>query len=318
MADVNKGIHATILAKIEAAWGTAVVPDRDIGAVQSFNQNDEQAAEETHALGQAKAQAIAAGKYTPKGSLEVNMTNGRLIEWALYGGTTTHADTSTDCTHTFVYADDLPSVTIEEGFNEATDEQHLWAGVLFQNPTIGVAMDDYLKLRTDWVAKNVDVSGATATAASVPTATPLRGFQAALSIGGSPVSYTQSWELSFNRNSNLLWGLGSRIPAAGGSNILNVDWRATVGFVDSTEHERLLGSTTATAGAPASFATLFTADNGVALGSGELSLSVGLTDCQVSSINKTVDLSDFIMYDIAGKGKLGAANMVDQVLEAAW
>jgi len=318
MANVNKGIHSTILVKEEVTWGTAVVPDREIGAVTSFNQNDTQATEEVHALGQSKPQAIPAGKYTPKGSIEVNMTNARLLEYALYGGTTTHADTSTDCTHTMVYADDLPSVTLEESFNEATDVQHLWAGVLFQNPTISVAMDDYLKFRSDWVAKNVDVSGATATAAQVPTATPLRGFEAGLSIGGSTVNYVQSWELSFNRNSNLLWGLGSRIPAAGGSNILNCDWRATIGFVDSTEHERLLGGTTATAGAPSSFNTIFTADNGVALGSGELSLSITLGSCQVESINKTVDLGDFILYDIAGKGILGAGEMVDQVLEANW
>lgn len=318
MVNVNKGIHATILAKLETTWGTPVVPDRELGAITSFNQNDTQATEEVHALGQSKPQAIPAGKYTPKGSIEINMTNGRILEYALYGGTTTHADTSTDCTHTFVYADDLPSVTIEESFNEATDEQHLWAGVYFQNPTISVAMDDYLKLRTDWIAKNVDVSGATATAAQVPTATPLRGFQAALDIGGSTIDYVQSWELSFNRNSNLLWGLGSRVPAAAGSNILNCDWRATVGFVDSTEHERLLGGTTASSGAPSSFATTFTADNGISLGSGELSLSIGLTSCQVESINKTVDLGDFILYDIAGKGILGAGEMVDQVLQAAW
>jgi hypothetical protein len=247
------------------------------------------------------------------------MTNGRLIEWALFGGTTTHADTSTDCTHTLVYADTLPSLSIEESYNETTDVMHKWAGCIFGSSTITAALDDYLKFRGDFLAKNIDVSDTTASAASIPTTSPLRCFECSLEIASTAIDYVQNWELTVNRNSAIMHGLGSRVAAAGTSGIMNVDWKATIGFADTDQHARLLGATSgATATATSGFAVDLKADNGTALGSGEHSCEIGLTGCQATSINKTTDLGDFIMYDISGKGTLNACEYVDQILQASW
>lgn len=320
MVIVAKGIHGTVLFGKESTWGTSVSATKSVGLVQSIGTDLDGKVTETNAMGQAKAVSVDAGNVTPSGSLEVLMNNGRLLEYAVYGGVTTHADTSSDSTHTMVYANDLPSFSIEESYDETpTPLVKIWKGAFFKSTTISLALDDYLKCKTDFVAKDIDISGSSVTSPSVGTVAPLKGFQCTLELAGSPISYVQNWEVTFNRNSAIGHSLGSRVPSFGGSNTLSIDWKATVGFNSFTEAQRLLGQTSGILStSPASFAATFKGNNGVTLGSGRQEISIGLTGCRTGGFKKTADLGDFIMFDISGKGLLGTTTFVDQVLNASW
>jgi hypothetical protein len=247
------------------------------------------------------------------------MSNGRMIEYAIFGGTTTHVDTGTDCTHTFVYANDLPSYSIEESYDEDTNLVKKWKGVFFKNTTIGVSLDEYLKLKADFVAKDMDVSSTSVTAPSIGTTGALKGFQVTLELGGSQVTYAQNWEVTLNRNSAIGHSLGSRVPSHAGSNILNIDWKATVGFNSVAEYTRFLGQASGILPAsPANFLARFKGNNGVTLGSGRLEIDMQLANSRTKAIKQTADLGDFVMYDITGSGQLSTTTFVDQVLAANW
>jgi hypothetical protein len=317
---VSRGIHTTVLFGKETTWGAAVVPAKDIGLIQSFGNATEQAGTELHGLGQARSAARVTGEVDVKGSIEMYYQHARPLEFMLFGGTTTSVDSSTDSTHTLVWAENLPSYTIYEHYEEGTtDVCNAWKGVIFQNCTINVAVKDRVKIRGDFIGQDIDPSGTTATAATVSTIKPLEAHNASFSYNSATIPYVQSWELSVNRNSAVGFGLGSKKAAMGGSNIVNCEWRATVGFYSTAHLTRVLGGATGIGTTYDDGVTIILgADNGVTLGSGKRSLAITLTDCHIKSYSQTADLGDFVLYDISGYGYPSAASCVDQVLNAAF
>ena len=139
-----RGIHSTILAGVESTWGSAVSATKSLGLVTEFTQNDKQTTRDHHGLGQANAIGASAGVYKPEGSISLEMCHGRMLEYAIFGGATTSTDCSTDCTHVFSVGNDLPSYTVEESFNETTDIQNLWAGVVFNTTNLDLTVDGIL------------------------------------------------------------------------------------------------------------------------------------------------------------------------------
>jgi hypothetical protein len=321
MVLVAKGIHATILAAKESVWGTYVAPTKSLGLVQSFGTDLDGSVTESFALGQAKSVSVDAGNVKPGGSVEVLMSNGRMLEYAVFGGASTNVDTGTDCTHTFVYANDLPSFSIEESYLEpsATNLVKKWKGIFFKNTTLGVSLDEYLKLKSDFVAKDIDVSSTSVTNPSIGTTGALKGYQVTLELGGSQVPYAQNWEITINRNSAIGHSIGSRVPSHAGSNIINIDWKATIGFNSVAEYTRFLGQNSGILpGSPTNFLARFKGNNGVTLGSGRLEIDMQLASSRTKALKQTADLGDFVMYDITGSGQLSTTTFVDQVLAADW
>lgn len=319
MARVAKGINSTYLFGKETNYGTPVSPTKDIGLVQSFTVNPTQNATERHGAGQSNAVCVKGGLVNPAGSVELELQHGRPIEWAIFGGTTTHEATNDDIVHTFVWANNLSSYTVEASQEkEATDTSMLIDGLYFNDSTISMGVDGIITMRSGWIARDINTSSTTASAAVVNTGCPLGGYEAGLSLGGGNVDYVQSWELNVNRNSKNIHGAGSRKPADGGSHITNVSFRATIGFENTTQMNRLLGGTSISDTTADNFPVVLSADNGVALGSGKRALSLTLSSAQLNdwSINSTIN--DFIMYDISGVGILSAGSKTDQVTEASW
>ena len=98
-----------------------------------------------------------------------------------------------------------------------------------------------------------------------------------------------------NRNAKTIFGTGSRVAAYGATHLANVSWKATIGLENATQINRLLGGTSISATEPASFTNIFTADNGIALASGQRKLSLTLAGCQVKdfSVNVTRGISPY-------------------------
>jgi len=107
------------------------------------------------------------------------------------------------------------------------------------------------------------------------------------------------------------------VPAAGGSHTASITWRATVSYESTSYHQKLLGNTTRNS-TPASFTSVFAADNLVALGSGQRAISLQLTGCQLTSMSKPVTVNDFVIQELTGNGILGTGSMIDNVLNAAF
>ena len=316
---VPPSVNGTYLFGKETSYGTGGTANKDIGLVQNFETAPDANIEEQFGQGQSKAVFVKNGIITPKGTIDILLQHGRPIEWAIFGGTTTHADTSTDSTHTFVWANVLPSLIWEAGYeNGDTDLVEDGTGFQFGSTTIGATIDGILKMNGDWMAKTLDNSGTPVTAATVNTGAPLGGFECGMSLGGNPINFTQSWELTHNGNTKVLHGQGARGPADGSSHERNISFRGKMGFSSVAEMTQTLGSSSAiTTTEPVGVAAVFSADNGINLGSGERSLTLTLSGAQWK-YRRTASKNDFVMVDVEGSGILASGNMVDQVLEAAW
>ncbi len=317
---VANSVLSTVLFGKETSYGSGGSSNKDIGLVKSVTVNPTSTAVESHGFGQAKAVYVKGGLVDVKGSLEYEWQHGRPFEWTMFGGTTTHAETTGDWVHTMVWSESLPSLKSEISYEMgATDVVGAYTGIVFGNTTLGVNVDGIVNFKSDFMAKTIDNSATSVAAAVVNSGAPLAGFEAGLSIGGSSVDYVQSWELTMNRNSKVIHGVGTRQPTYGASHLANVSWKATIGLENTTQLNRLLGSTSAiTATEPASFTNIFSATNGVTLGSGRRAISMTLTGCQVKDYSINAKLNDFVLYDISGYGILSAGTSTDQVSSANW
>lgn len=317
---VANSVLSTVLFGKETSYGSGGTSNKDIGLVKSVTINPTSTAAESHGFGQAKAVYVKGGLVDVKGSLEYEWQHGRPFEWGMFGGVTTHVATSGDTTHTFVWSESLPSLKSEVSYEMgATDVAGAYTGLIFGNTSLGVNVDGIVNFKSDFMAKTIDNSSTSATAAVVNSGAPLAGFEAGLSMGGSSVDYVQSWELTMNRNSKVIHGVGTRQATYGSSHLANVSWKATIGLENTTQLNRLLGSTSAiTAAEPSSFTNIFSATNGVVLGSGQRAITMTLSGCQVKDYSINAKLNDFVLYDISGYGILSAGTCVDQVSSANW
>lgn len=321
MAEGAKSIRGTYLFGKETSYGTGGTANKDIGLVQNFSLNPEVNAEDELGAGSAKAIGAKSGIVTPKGSIEYKLQHGRPIEWAMFGGVTTHAATTGDETHTFVWDDMLPTLAYEAMYKQksGTDLGFVGTGLLFGSTTFSTSLDAMLIGRSDFTAKTIDMSDTTASAAVVNTGLPWAGFQASASINSVTPDFIQGWELTMNANSKVLHGAGARGPTDGSSHGRQVSFRVNVGFSSAAQFALATGSAAAiTATEPTSFPVVLSTDNGVALGSGKRATTFNLTGCQMKSPNVTAQINDFVMATWEGVGVLSSATAVDQVLSAAW
>lgn len=318
---VANSVLSTVLFGKETSYGSGGTANKDIGLVKNLTVNPDSTAQEAHGFGQAKAVYVKAGIVNVKGSMEFDWQHGRPFEWLWFGGTTTHANTSGDWTHTFVWSESMPSLASEFSYDEVgtTDVVGAYTGLIFGNSSLSCNFDGMANFKTDFVGKTINNSGSSVTAAVVNSGAPLAGFEAGLSMGGSSVAFVQNWELTLNRNSKVIHSVGQRAPAYGMSHLANVSWKATIGLEDTTQLNRLLGSSsTITATEPASFTNIFSATNGVTLGSGQRAFTMTVTGCQVKDYSINAKLNDFVLYDISGSGILTSGTCVDQVSSSNW
>lgn len=322
-SNVARGITGTILFKRETTYGSRVAATKDIGLVQTCTINPDSNIAESQGVGQAVSIYTKPNIVNVKGSIEFEWQHGRPLEWAIYGGTTTHVQSgaSGDWTHTLVWSNSLPSLSGEVSFTDP-DVETDYTSLQFGSSTISCTVDGILKMRGDFVGQAISDT-TVATAAVVNAGAPLGGFEGSLSLGGSTVDYVQSWEVTINRNTKTIFGMGDRMNKWGASNLANVSWKATIGLENVTQIGRLLSTagTSISTTEPASFAAIFQADNGISLGSGRRELSMAMAGCQIKSFSVNLTKGDFTLYDISGSGTIKTAascTCVDQIVDTSW
>ncbi|MCK9603012.1 MAG: phage tail tube protein [Candidatus Omnitrophica bacterium] len=316
---VAPSVRGTYLFGRETSPGTGGTANKDIGLIQNFSVAPDADITDHHGQGQSAAVGVKSGKVTPKGTYDLVYQHGRILEYAFFGGTTTHAATTGDEVHTFVWGETLPSFAWEASYEKGTtDDVQKGTGLVFGSSTISCGLDGVLKVSGDWLGKTIDNSATSATAAVVNSGLPIGGFEGALNIAESDVNFLQSWEITHNPNTKVIHGEGSRAPSDISSHDRSVSFRAKLGLEDLTQANRLLGSASAiTTTEPTAVTLIFKADNGVTLGSGERSVELTVSASQLK-YNVTAAKNDFVMIDLDGFGVLSAGEAVDQVLSASW
>jgi len=303
-----------VLIGKESTWGTSVTADKDVGLVQNLSTDLSNTARKIFCLGTAEVQAIVAGRFEAGGSLEYKVQHGRFFEYIF--GSVTHDDTNApDIKHTFAFAEDLPSFTLEDGYNSSTDTVKIFSGVKVGGARIRLELDNDLTVSADWLAKDVKPSD-TASAKIVSTLPTLTSQMATVTIGGTTASEVQNVEITINRNTERIYGLGSRVAQGMSSREFSIDFSGTIGFRNKDEVERLIGGSSV--GEPTEFDFVLNVDNGETAGSGKRQFYIELTDCIYNTLSKTASVGDFVYIDVAGHGKLSSCYMYDNITEANW
>ena len=322
VTQVARAIARTYLFSRETTYGSSVTPAKDIGLVQSFTDSADHAYEGRMGQGSAKDVYVKGGYVTPKATLDFEIQHGRPIEWLFYGGTTTHASTSGDTTHTFVWSDLLPSLTSEVGDPLGTGTtaivDAIGTGLVGNSTEVSLDMKGVLKGRTDFIGQQINLSGATVTAPTVSTQAPLGGFEGSMKFGSTAVDYLQNWSITCAGNTKDMPGQGSRNPQWVASHGRKFTWKATIGLENSTYLAEVLGSASAiTAAEPAAQSITFGGDNGITLGSGKKAFSMLLTGNQFK-YDRKADIGDFVTYDLTGEGIPSTCSFVDSITSATW
>jgi len=305
--------QVTVLIGKESTWGTSVTTDKDVGLVQNLTKTLDMTLTRSHGIGGADTQDISTGRFDGTGSIEVIFQHGRLLEY-LTGTVPVHDATNTpDIKHTFALAETLPSLTLGESNDGATDIKETWKGVKILSGTVALDLDGYMRFRGDLSYKDLDPSGTTADSQTISTLKPFKDFMATVSFGAESSevakAVVQSFEFTINNGgvgTPKLWGIESKLPADLEVSGRIMDWRFSLAFQDVTELNRFLGSTTGvldTGTEIAESGLLLVVNNNVAAGSGRREFNLDLSNIQVSRISKPVALGNWIIMDVEGFAK---------------
>lgn len=308
------GMHSknhTLLISKETTYGTPTTNYKDVGLIQNFTPTDKREVTIIHANGSREPQEIVNGKLDLKYDLEVFMQNGRLLEYAL--GSVTHAETTGDWVHTFDFADELPSMTIEDSYNGTTDVVFIRAGCKNIDSTFSIDKGGILTMKTSMTGKSVDTSTSSASAAIISTLKPLAFKHLTLSSGtaGSEVQIgkVQSFSFTLSNETEDLEEAGSVEICGAESKNIGLTFEFGVLFNDLTEYSKFLGGTSAQTN-PAEFSFVINANNGVTLGSGRREFNAQLDGCTYEEAGKPVAVGDIILATFRGNATSLGSDLV--------
>lgn len=293
--------NQTLLIGQETVFSTPVVADKDVGLIQNFTPTDKREVTIIHANGSREPQEIVNGKLDLKYDIEVFMQNGRLLEYAF--GSVTHAETTGDWVHTFDFATNLPSMTIEDSYNGATDAVFIRAGVKLIDQTFSIDKGGILTMKSSMTGASVDTSTATASAAIISTLKPLAFKHLTLSAGTAgaevQIGKVQSFSFTLANETEDIEEAGTIFIVDAESKNIGLTFEFGVLFEDLTEYDRFLGGTVA-AITPAEFSFVINANNGVTLGSGRREFNAQLDACTYEEVGKPVAVGDVILATFRG------------------
>src|SRR5947207_879138 len=121
MAPITAQQTYTMFGSEGATYGTPVSVTKDLGLIDAtFTLDDDVDENSQWNMGSSNMSVLDWGRYNAAVKFDGALQHGRIFDF-LWGGTTTHAQTTSDWRHTFVLADTLPSMTLEAGHDLATD-----------------------------------------------------------------------------------------------------------------------------------------------------------------------------------------------------
>lgn len=323
MAGIAHSKNHTFLIGQESTYGTAVTADKDVGLVQNFNPSDKKELTTVYASGSRVPQELVSGQATLDFDLEVLFQNGRLFEYLL--GSVSHEQTSSDWKHTFSFATDLPSFTIESSFNLTTDQVFAYEGCKLLSGEISIDQGGILTGRFTGRAQDVDTTSNSASSAVVSSLPTLHYKHLTLSTGSAgsetDVGLLQSCSINFTNENTAVPDAGSVVNAADVGGNVEISFEFVITFQTVAEYERFTGADSSVATSPTQFSMVINAHNGVTLGSGRREFYVQLNNVNYEEVGTAVAVGETVTQTFRGKATaLGSSGMftVDNIANTSW
>lgn len=260
-------------------------------------------AEFVYALGNQNAQKSVVKEFKGTFGLEFILSDPWWLRLIL-GGTPTDAG-ATPYTHTWTVANSgiintLPSATLDVNYDMTVDASYKVLGAQVGSATISANVGDTIKVKLDGTFINLTL-GTTLSAAAAPVEEPFTFAQGSLDFpSATTMTNVQSFELSINRNLELIWGLGSRFATKNVAKQREYNLKVTQTYEQSTDYvSSFLGSSTAPTATVAEVATcVFTVDNGGAT-SAMRKYVFTFADCLVEKVSIPASVEDITKQEIS-------------------
>jgi hypothetical protein len=295
----------------ETTYGTvAASAPRVFGPGQKLTINRKNNMEPIYGLGSRNASTLVAKKYEGTASVEFLLANGSFFRGVL--GTVTDGG-SAPYTHTYAEANTLPGISILTGSElGTTDEVVALVGCVVKTCTLTAAVDEVAKVKLDLFYKTETLATSGIGSQVAETFEPFVFSHGTLEIPNSTaISYVQSFELTVDNSSELIWSLGARVGTAQVSKARKYTFKLNVAYSDPTIFlQKFLGASAAPdTDTPAAQATLeLTFTNGLT-GSDQRSIVILLTNVYFDTYDMNKDVNEVLKEDMSGYA-LGCTSVV--------
>ena len=319
--DIPFNQHHALLVKIESVFGTATTPSRDIGLVETFNFDETNNVTAIDASGSREIQELADGQYAGTLKSTMKYQHGRIFEY-IFGGTTTHAVSSSDIKHTFAVGTEVDSMSLGHSYNLTTDQLRIFNGVKVNNLTVNYALGQPIRVTWDGLVKSVDntTTALTAVISSIPT---LKSYNSSLSLGTdgaeAAVGKLESFNCTFANQLTRVDGSSDRESQAICSDTLLITFEFTKAFDSIAEYTIFLGGATPATGDVTAKSLVFNANNGVSLGSGRREINIDMAVTKLATSGEAKVLRGKVMQTFKGNATtITDMFTVDDITEANW
>ena len=275
--------------KKETAWGTAVVPDADLGLLEATgNISQTQGIEENYASGSRKNNQLTYGKYTVNGSLTGKVLDGTLLAYAL--GTDTPAGTE-PTTHTLAVADttDVSSFTLGQ-YHIGTDKGLEATGCKINDFSLSLESGGILNATYNWVGKSVAEKSSTVGTRTAPSESVLPSYVGTISWNSEEI---ECKSFNFNYANNLgddEYTIGDRKKQAITQGAVGINGTFVLVFSDLTEYADF--QTTWSTGVEVGTARALSLVTSTGSTTTAYELSLGMTGVVMSEVNQAVVLDN--------------------------
>ena len=293
------GKNLFVLVGKESTYGTeAGTIEKSIGIVNNVSPNDTNNINRVGDIGDREAVDLIVGNFDTSIAIDGTLNSGAPLE--LFFGQSTDVETTGDFKHTFVERGvldikkfDIPSFSLSENYNTATDKQITHLGCKYNTLDIDIELGGVLEYSSEILGSDIKVDGSIGT--QVSNATQKFGSYSITLMTGTEgaeaeLGLTRSVSVSLNNNIDAteLRTMGSRLAQGLIEKNLDVSFSFTKTFgANTTEYERFLGGTTALNGTPTKTSVIFKASNGITLGSGLVEFYIKVSGGVYESTDRT-------------------------------
>lgn len=285
-----------LLAGEESTFNTPVSVNKSLGFISNASIDANNNIIDVRSIGSREAEVLLGGQFEVNMTVDGTFNSGALME--MFFGQSTDTETTGDYKHTFIdddgsetVANTILSYTIQPNFNSSSDVTLTLGGCKVNTLDLSMELGGVAEYSSEIFATDVD-TGTTAGTQVSTTTTPLTFAQASISTGDeeseSALSEVQSFNISFNNTLERVGGIGSRLTQEMVVGNLEVTGDFTMKFQNKDEFERFLGGSSASTSTPTDTGLIYTANNGVTLGSGRIEFYVKGADVQYESTNVAI------------------------------
>lgn len=295
----TSGYSSYVNYGFEATYGSAATGTRTFGHGAKITISRKNNMEKIFGLGARNATTTVPKQYEGSASVEFIMSNGSFFRGIL--GAVADGG-SAPYTHTYTETNTVPSFTIATGTELGTnDEVTALLGCKINSATITAAVGEVVKVRIECPYKTETLATSGLGSQVAETEEPFVFSEGTLSIGGT-INNVQSAEVTFNNNSEGIFGLGSRFKTAEVEKQREYSVKLTVAFSDVSAlltkfFGNAAGPSTTTVAPQASLVLTFT--NGLT-GIDQRSVVMTFANIYFDSESLPKDVTEVIKEDVDG------------------